>query len=103
MSSVSSSDSPVIDPALVRRTPSTSSTPAATNAVKAPKPRVNHVSGAAKKNAEKEKGARETNWNEDDTVLLAQARGYARLNGPSKSHSSTILIVEIENRQAKDH
>ena len=85
MSSVSSSDSPVIDPALVRRTPSTSSTPAATKAVKATKPRVNRVtSEAAKKKPGKEKGTRGTNWNEDDTVLLAQACGYARLNGPSK-------------------
>ena len=53
MSSVSSSDSPVIDPALVRRTPITSSTPAATKAVKTPKPRVNRVSGLGKKKKKK--------------------------------------------------
>jgi hypothetical protein len=61
MSSVSSSDSPVINPALFRRPPFISSTPAATKAVKATKPRVKRVSGAAKKKPEKEKGARGTN------------------------------------------
>ncbi len=84
MSSISSSDSPVIDPALVRKTPFTSSTPAASKAVKAPKPRVNHVSGLGKKKAEKEKGTCGSNWSEDDSILLAQACGYAKLNGPSK-------------------
>ena len=56
MSSVSSSDSPVINLALVRQTPFTSSTPAASKAVKAPKPRVNRVSGLGKKKLKKKKG-----------------------------------------------
>jgi len=56
MSSISSSDSPVIDLALVRQTPFTSSTPAASKAVKAPKPHVNHVSGLGKKKLKKKKG-----------------------------------------------
>ena len=86
MSSISSSDSPidpVINPALVRRAPFTSSTPAATKAVKAPKPGTKRVAKRVAK-AGKEKGPRGSNWSEDDSVLLAEACGYVKLSGPSK-------------------
>jgi len=52
----------------------------------------------------KEKGSRGSNWSEDDSILLAQACGFAKSIGPSKWHlSPPILIVEGEGRVAKDH
>ena len=75
---------------------------AATKAPKTSTPRATkRVTGSANL---KEKGSRGSNWSEDDSILLAQACGFAKSTGQSKRHlSPPILIVEGEGGTAKDH